>query len=75
MLCVGQGFLPVRKAEKLCVATDCISATNGLDRTKDVETRLIAVVPDTCVLLLDRWVSAGVFLEAAKDLVERRTGS
>ena len=36
---LGVGFLPIRKAGKLCVDTDCVSFTNYSGRTQDMEMR------------------------------------
>lgn len=68
------GFLPIRKAGKLCVATDRVSFTNYSGRTQDMEMRLPAFAPGTRVLLVDQWIETGGTMEAAVDLVERQDG-
>ena len=42
---VGVGFLPIRKAGKLCVDTDSASFTNYSGRTQDMEMRIPAFAP------------------------------
>ncbi len=68
------GFLPIRKAGKLCVATDRVSFTNYSGRTQDMEMRVPAFAPGTRVLLADQWIETGGTMEAAIDLVERQDG-
>ncbi len=70
----GRGFLPVRKAGKLCVDTDRVSFTNYSGRTQDMEMRLPAFAPGTRVLLADQWIQTGGTMEAAIALVERQNG-
>ncbi len=70
----GCGFLPVRKAGKLCVDTDHVSFTNYSGRTQDMEMRLPAFAPGTRVLLADQWIQTGGTMEAAIELVERQKG-
>ena len=53
---LGVGFLPVRKAGKLCVATDKVSFSNYSGRTQDMEMRQPAFAPGTKVLVVDQWV-------------------
>ncbi len=45
------GFLPIRKAGKLCVDTDSVSFGNYSGRTQDMEMRKPAFAPGTRVLL------------------------
>lgn len=71
----GTGFLPVRKAGKLCVDTDRVSFTNYSGKTQDMELRLPAFAPGTRVLLADQWIQTGGTMEAAISLVERQGGS
>ncbi len=47
----GRGFLPVRKAGKLCVDTDRVSFTNYSGKTQDMEMRQPAFAKGTRVLL------------------------
>lgn len=69
------GFLPIRKADKLCVDTDRVSFTNYSGRTQDMEMRLPAFAPGTRVLLVDQWIETGGTMEGAIELVERQKGS
>lgn len=69
------GFLPIRKAGKLCVETDCVSFTNYSGRTQDMEMRLPAFAPGTRVLLVDQWIETGGTMEGAIELVERQKGT
>jgi adenine phosphoribosyltransferase len=70
----GVGFLPIRKAGKLCVETDRVSFTNYSGRTQDMEMRLPAFAPGTRVLLADQWIQTGGTMEAGIELVERQKG-
>lgn len=70
----GRGFLPVRKAGKLCVDTDAVSFSNYSGRTQDMELRKPAFAPATRVLLADQWIQTGGTMEAAIALVERQGG-
>ena len=71
---LGIGFLPIRKAGKLCVDTDKVSFTNYSGRTQDMEMRLPAFAPGTRVLLVDQWIETGGTMEGAIDLVHRQQG-
>lgn len=71
---LGVGFLPIRKAGKLCVDTDKVSFTNYSGRTQDMEMRLPAFAPGTRVLLVDQWIETGGTMEGAIELVERQKG-
>jgi adenine phosphoribosyltransferase len=68
------GFLPIRKAGKLCVDTDRASFTNYSGRTQDMEMRLPAFAPGTKVLLVDQWIETGGTMEGAIELVKRQQG-
>lgn len=70
----GVGFLPIRKAGKLCVDTDKVSFGNYSGRTQDMEMRLPAFAPGTRVLLADQWVETGGTMDGAIRLVERQQG-
>ena len=70
----GVGFLPVRKAGKLCVDTDKVYFSNYSGRTQDMEMRLPAFSPGTRVLLADQWVETGGTIDGAIRLVERQEG-
>jgi len=56
------GFLPIRKAGKLCVDTDSVSFGNYSGRTQEMEMRQPAFSPGTRVLLADQWVETGGLL-------------
>ena len=71
---LGVGFLPIRKAGKLCVETDRVSFSNYSGRTQDMEMRLPAFAPGTRVLLVDQWVETGGTMEGAIELVVRQKG-
>ncbi len=71
---LGVGFLPVRKAGKLCVDTDAVSFTNYSGRTQQMEMRLPAFAPGSRVLLVDQWIETGGTMEGAIALVERQEG-
>ena len=68
------GFLPIRKAGKLCVDTDKVSFSNYSGRTQDMEMRQPAFAPGTKVLLADQWVETGGTMDGAIRLVERQEG-
>ena len=71
---LGVGFLPIRKAGKLCVDTDKVSFSNYSGRTQDMEMRLPAFAPGTKVLLVDQWVETGGTMRGAVELIERQEG-
>lgn len=71
---LGRGFLPIRKAGKLCVDTDKVSYGNYSGRTQDMEMRTPAFAPGTRVLLADQWVETGSTMDGAIRLVERQSG-
>lgn len=68
------GFLPIRKAGKLCVDTDKVAFGNYSGRTQDMEMRQPAFAPGTRVLLADQWVETGGTMDGAVRLVERQEG-
>jgi adenine phosphoribosyltransferase len=68
------GFLPIRKAGKLCVDTDSVTFSNYSGRTQDMEVRRPAFAPGTKVLIADQWVETGGTMDAAIRLVERQEG-
>ncbi len=70
-----RGFLPIRKAGKLCVDTDSVSYGNYSGRTQDMEMRMPAFAPATRVLLVDQWVETGGTMDGAIRLVERQSGT
>lgn len=71
---IGKGFLPIRKAGKLCVETDSASYTNYSGRTQDMEMRTPAFAEGTRVLLVDQWVETGGSMHGAMQLVEQQKG-
>lgn len=72
---LGVGVLPVRKAGKLCVATDRVSFSNYSGRTQDMEMRQPAFARGTKVLLADQWIETGGTMDGAIRLVERQGGT
>lgn len=70
----GTGFLPIRKAGKLCVETDRVAFTNYSGRTQDMELRLPAFAAGDRVLLVDQWIETGGTMDGAIRLVERQEG-
>lgn len=72
---LGIGFLPIRKAGKLCVDTDKVSFSNYSGRTQDMEMRQPAFAKGTKVLLADQWVETGGTMDGAIRLVERQGGT
>ena len=72
---IGKGFLPIRKAGKLCVETDSASYTNYSGRTQDMEMRTPAFAEGTRVLLVDQWIETGGSMHGAIQLVEQQKGS
>ena len=68
------GFLPVRKAGKLCVETDKVEFNNYSGRTQDMELRKPAFAPGTKVLVVDQWVETGGTMDGAIRLIERQGG-
>ncbi|MEP2642483.1 phosphoribosyltransferase family protein [Roseobacter sp.] len=70
----GVGFLPIRKAGKLCVDTDKVPFGNYSGRTQEMEMRLPAFAPGTRVLLVDQWIETGGTMDGAVRLVERQKG-
>ena len=71
---LGVGFLPIRKAGKLCVDTDRVEFLNYSGRTQGMEMRTPAFAPGTRVLLVDQWVETGGTMDGAVRLVERQGG-
>ena len=71
---LSKGFLPIRKAGRLCVKTDCVAYSNYSGQTQDLEMRKPAFAPGTKVLLVDQWIETGGTIDAAIRLVERQNG-
>ncbi len=68
------GFLPIRKAGKLCVDTDSVEFGNYSGRIQNMEMRTPAFAPGTRVLLADQWVETGGTMDGAIRLVEQQQG-
>lgn len=68
------GFLPIRKAGKLCVDTDVVEFGNYSGRTQEMEMRMPAFAGGDRVLLVDQWVETGGTMDGAIRLVERQNG-
>jgi len=66
------GFLPIRKAGKLCVDTDSVEFENYSGRKQNMEMRTPVFDPGTRVLLADQWVETGGTIDGAIRLVERQ---
>jgi adenine phosphoribosyltransferase len=71
---LGVGFLPIRKAGKLCVDTDSVTFSNYSGRIQDMEMRKPAFASGTKVLLVDQWIETGGTMAGAMRLVERQGG-
>jgi adenine phosphoribosyltransferase len=71
---LGVGFLPIRKAGKLCVDTDRVSFSNYSGRSQDMEMHIPAFAPGTQVLIADQWVETGGTMGGAIRLIERQAG-
>ena len=71
---LGVGFLPIRKAGKLCVDTDSVTFSNYSGRVQDMEMRTPAFSSGTRVLLVDQWIETGGTMDGAIRLVERQDG-
>ena len=71
---LGVGFLPIRKAGKLCVDTDSATFSNYSGRTQDMEMRKPAFAAGTKVLLVDQWIETGGTMDGAIRLVQQQGG-
>jgi len=71
---LGVGFLPIRKAGKLCVDTDSATFSNYSGRTQDMEMRKPAFEASTKVLLVDQWIETGGTMDGAIRLVQQQGG-
>ncbi len=71
---IGVGFLPIRKAGKLCVNTDSTSFSNYSGRIQDMEMRKPAFATGTKVLLVDQWIETGGTMDGAIRLVQQQGG-
>ena len=72
---LGVGFLPIRKAGKLCVDTDSATFSNYSGRTQDMEMRKPAFAASTKVLLVDQWIETGGTMDGAIRLIEQQGGT
>ncbi|XP_058489821.1 adenine phosphoribosyltransferase [Solea solea] len=68
---LGKGFLAIRKAGHLCVATQSQNYSDYTGREKTMETRLDVLKPGVRVLLVDQWIETGGTMKAAIELVEQ----
>ncbi|KAM3615739.1 uncharacterized protein V6R79_007110 [Siganus canaliculatus] len=68
---LGKGFLAVRKAGHLCVATQTQNYSDYTGREKTMEVRLDVLKPGMRVLLVDQWIETGGTMKAAIQLVEK----
>ncbi len=72
---LGVGFLPIRKAGKLCVDTDSATFSNYSGRIQDMEMRKPAFAASTKVLLVDQWIETGGTMDGAIRLIEQQGGT
>ncbi|XP_074496054.1 adenine phosphoribosyltransferase isoform X2 [Sebastes fasciatus] len=68
---LGKGFLALRKAGHICVATQNQNYTDYSGREKTMEVRLDVLKPGLRVLLVDQWIETGGTMKASIQLVER----
>ncbi|XP_056467968.1 adenine phosphoribosyltransferase [Gadus chalcogrammus] len=68
---LGKGFLAIRKAGHLCIATQSQQYTDYSCREKNMEVRLDVLKPGLKVLLVDQWIETGGTMKAAIQLVEQ----
>ncbi|CAG6000933.1 adenine phosphoribosyltransferase [Menidia menidia] len=68
---IRKGFLAIRKAGHLCVATQSQNYSDYTGREKTMEVRLDVLKPGLRVLLVDQWIETGGTMKAAIQLVER----
>ena len=71
---LGVGFIPIRKAGKLCVETDAVSFVNYSGRVQDMEMRKPAFLEGTRVMLVDQWIETGGTMTGAIELIKRQGG-
>jgi len=71
---LGVGFIPIRKAGKLCVETDAVSFVNYSGRVQDMEMRKPAFLEGTRVMLVDQWIETGGTMTGAIKLIKRQGG-
>ena len=69
-----KGFLPIRKAGKLCVDTKKVDFVNYSKRNQFMEIRFPAFEAGTKVMIVDQWVETGGTMGAAIKLIEQQGG-
>ena len=69
-----KGFLPIRKAGKLCVDTKKVDFVNYSKRNQFMEIRFPAFETGTKVFIVDQWVETGGTMGAAIKLIEQQGG-
>ena len=69
-----KGFLPIRKACKLCVDTKKVDFVNYSKRNQFMEIRFPAFEAGTKVIIVDQWVETGGTMGAAIKLIEQQGG-
>ncbi len=69
-----KGFLPIRKAGKLCVDTKKVDFVNYSKRNQFMEIRFPAFEAGTKVIIVDQWVETGGTMGAAIKLIEEQGG-
>ena len=69
-----KGFLPIRKAGKLCVETEKVDFINYSKRNQFMEIRFPAFEAGTKVIIVDQWVETGGTMGAAIKLIEQQGG-
>ena len=69
-----KGFLPIRKAGKLCVDTKKVDIVNYSKRNQFMEIRFPAFEAGTKVIIVDQWVETGGTMGAAIKLIEQQGG-
>ena len=69
-----KGFLPIRKAGKLCVDTKKVDFVNYSKRNQFMEIRYPAFESGTKVFIVDQWVETGGTMGAAIKLIEQQGG-
>ena len=69
-----KGFLPIRKAGKLCVDTKKVDFVNYSKRNQFMEIRFPAFESGTKVIIVDQWVETGGTMGAAIRLIEQQGG-
>ena len=71
---LSKGFLPIRKAGKLCVDTKKVDFVNYSKRNQFMEIRFPAFESGTKVFIVDQWVETGGTMGAAIKLIEQQGG-